>query len=99
MNVIITKTHYIPNFYQQTYPPYESMGASDRDMQRGTTLVFGKGSSKTYGSLRKGTKRRENPSLFDVQNSTFFPKTSPNTCTTPKVQRLTRRKSFSFLRY
>ena len=41
MHIIITKTRYIPKFYQQTYPTYESMGASDKDMQRGTILVFG----------------------------------------------------------
>ena len=43
---IFTKAHYIPNFYQQTYPTYDSMGASDKNMQRGTTLVFGIDSSE-----------------------------------------------------
>ena len=37
---IFTKAHYIPNFYQQTYPTYDSIGDSDKDMQRRTTLVF-----------------------------------------------------------
>ena len=41
INIIITKTHYIPNFYQQTYPTNDLIGASDKNMQRGTTLVFG----------------------------------------------------------
>ena len=40
INITITKTHYIPDFYQQTYPTYDLMGASDKDMQQGTTLVF-----------------------------------------------------------
>ena len=40
INIIITKIHYIPNFYKQTYQTYYSMGASDKDMQRETTLVF-----------------------------------------------------------
>ena len=41
INLIITKTYYIQNFYQHTCPTYDSMGASDKDMQRGTILVFG----------------------------------------------------------
>ena len=41
IKIIITKAHYIPNFYQQTYPTYDSMEDSEKDMQRGTTLVFG----------------------------------------------------------
>ena len=55
MYIIIMKTHYIPNFYQQTYPTYDSMGSSDKDMQWGTTLVFGIDSSEPYESLGKGT--------------------------------------------
>ena len=50
------------------------MGASDRDMQRGTILVFGMNIFDLKGSLGKGTKREENPYIFDVQTSTFFPK-------------------------
>ena len=40
-NIKITKTHYIPYFYQKTNPIYDSIGASDKDIQRGTTLVIG----------------------------------------------------------
>ena len=40
MNIFIKKMQHMPNINQQTYPTYESLGASDRDMQRGTTLVF-----------------------------------------------------------
>ena len=40
MNIFITKTKHTPNVYQKTYPTNESLGASDRDMQRGTTLFF-----------------------------------------------------------
>ena len=50
------------------------MGASDRDMQRGTTLVFGMNILNLKGSLGKGTKREENPYLFEVKTSTCFPK-------------------------
>ena len=46
MNIFIRKIQHTPNIYQQTYPTYESLGASDRDMQRGTTLVFGIDSSE-----------------------------------------------------
>ena len=41
MNIFITKTQHTPNIYKPTYPTYESFGASDRDMTRGTTLVSG----------------------------------------------------------
>ena len=40
MNMIFMKTHHIPNFYEQIYPTFKSMGATDRDMQWGSTLVF-----------------------------------------------------------
>ena len=47
MNIFNKKTHYMPNIYKQTYPTYESMGASDRDVQPGRTLVFGIDSSES----------------------------------------------------
>ena len=40
INIFITKMQHTPNIYQQTHPTYKSLGASDTDMQRGTTLVF-----------------------------------------------------------
>ena len=41
MNIFITKTQHTPNIYQKTYKTYESLGASDKDMQWGTTIDFG----------------------------------------------------------
>ena len=50
------------------------MGASDRDIERGTILVFGLNILNLKGSLGKGTKREDKPYLFYVKTSTFYPK-------------------------
>ena len=49
------------------------MGASDRDMQWGTILVFGMNILNLKWSLRKGTRRKDNTYLFYIQTSTLFP--------------------------
>ena len=56
LDINIKKTHFIPTLYQQTYPTYNSIGASDRDMQWGTTLVFEMNILNLKGSVVKGTK-------------------------------------------
>ena len=53
------------------------MGASDKDMQQGTILVFEMKIVNLKGFHGKGTKREENPYLFDDKILNFFPKTSP----------------------
>ena len=58
-HIIITKTRVIPIFYQKTYKTYDSIGASGRDMQRGTTLFFEMNISNLKGSLGKGNKRQK----------------------------------------
>ena len=55
ISIIITKAHYIPNFYQVTYSTIDSMGASGKDMKHGTTLVFNIDSSEPSRSLGKWT--------------------------------------------
>ena len=64
------------------------MGASDRDMQWGTTLVFGLNILNLKGSLGKGTKREENPYLFDVKILTCCPKTSTKNTSKPRQYQL-----------
>lgn len=59
------------------------MGASDMDMKQGTILVFGINILNLMGSLAKGTKREENPHLFDVTILTFCPKTLPKNMSKP----------------
>ena len=56
MNIFITKIQHTPNIYQQTYSTYETLGSSDRDMQRGTTLVFGLNILNLKGLLGKGPR-------------------------------------------
>ena len=46
------------------------MGASDRDMQQGTILVFGMNIFNLKWFLGKGTKREEKSYHFDVKPST-----------------------------
>ena len=69
MNIFITNIQDTPNIFQQTYPTYESLGASVKDIQRRTTLVFGLNILNLRGLLGKKT-REENPYLLDVQTST-----------------------------
>ena len=54
----------MPNIYQKTYPTFESLGASEKDMQQGTTLVSGLNFLKLKGSLEKRTKREHNSYLL-----------------------------------
>ena len=69
IHIIITKTRYISKFYQQAYPTYDLMGASDRDMQRGTILVFELDWLNLKGLLRKGPRIRKRIPYFDVYST------------------------------
>ena len=55
----------MPNIYQQTYQTYESLGASDRDMQRGTTLVFYQQTQPTYGSMGASDRDMQRGTILD----------------------------------
>ena len=59
------------------------MGASERDIQRGTILIFGLNILNFKGSHEKGTKREENPYLFDVKLMTLWQKSSPKNTSKP----------------
>ena len=70
------------------------MGASDRDMQRGTTLVFGIDSSESLGSLGKGTKSKKTHTLFWSSKIELASKRpSPKSRPSPKASTPTRRKN------
>ena len=63
------------------------MGASDRDMQRGTILVFEMNILNLKGSLGKGTKREENPYLISRLSTLKLAaqRTPPNTRPNPRA--------------
>ena len=95
VNINITKMNFILTLHQKKYSTYNSMGASDRDIQRGTTLVFGMNIFNLKGSLGKGTKKEETHTLIDVQTLMLLPGNSSNPCPIYFNVHLTRRTSLS----
>ena len=73
MNIFITKMQHTPNIYMQTYSTNKSLGASDRDMQRGTTIVFEFNILNLRGLLRNRL-REKRTILFWRSNIDLIPK-------------------------
>ena len=82
INIVILKTQHTPNIYQQTYPSYESLGASYRDMQRGIALVFWLNILDMRGLLGKGQREKKTHTYLTFKPQISSQKFAKNTSNT-----------------